>query len=103
MEPRRPLGRETGAPAPTPEEQMRQRAFKAALKELGLTQAAAATKLGVPGGKARISEWERGRRPIPPYITAHIETMLVHHALKTEVMARFKRGQHRRRGSEGDA
>ncbi len=59
---------------------MRQRAFKAALKDLGMTQLAAATKLGVPGGKARISEWERGKRPIPPYITAHIETLLTLHA-----------------------
>ncbi len=57
---------------------MKQRAFKAALKELGLTQLAAATKLGVPGGKARISEWERGKRPIPPYIAAHVETLLYH-------------------------
>lgn len=55
---------------------MKQREFKAALKELGLKQAEAAEKLGVPGGKARISEWERGKRPIPPYIVAHIETLL---------------------------
>ena len=57
---------------------MKQREFKAARKTLDHTERDFATALGVAGGKARISEWERGRRAVPPYIAAHVETLLLH-------------------------
>ncbi len=55
---------------------MRAREFKAAVKLLFRDGVEAAERLGVLGGKARISEWARGTRTVPTYIAAHVRTLL---------------------------
>lgn len=55
---------------------MRAREFKAAVKLLFTDGVDAAERLGVLGGKARISEWTRGTRKVPLYIEKHIETLM---------------------------
>ena len=49
--------------------------FRAALKTLGWSYATAARALGVVDGK-RVGEWARGKRPVPPYIAAHVRYRL---------------------------
>ena len=62
----------------TPEE------FRAALQELGWTQAEAAEKLGVSSGQPRINAWCQGPdkprgRVVPPYIAASVKLALELH------------------------
>ena len=55
-------------------------AFKRALEQLGLTpQRVAADRLGAPS-RQRVGEWERGERPVPPAIAAHVHTLQAHRA-----------------------
>lgn len=49
--------------------------FAGALAMLELTHEEAATVLGV-ANRQRVSEWARGRRPVPLYVSAHLETLL---------------------------
>ncbi len=54
---------------------MTHRQFKKQITKLGWSLSVAAEQLGVPAGKARIGEWCRGTRAIPPYIVAHMKTL----------------------------
>lgn len=66
-------------------------AFRAALDRLGWTQKEAAHRLGVCNPQ-RMSEWCLGKRPIPTYILAHVNTHLrLARKLLPEVVA-FERG-----------
>lgn len=49
--------------------------FRRALARLDWTQAEAARQLGASSA-ARVSDWHRGVRPVPPYIAAHVRTHL---------------------------
>ncbi len=70
---------------------MTHRQFGKQLDQLEWSLNMAAKELGVPAGKARVGEWRRGARAIPPYIVAHMKTLKELHALKAEVMDRFDR------------
>ena len=52
--------------------------FRKQITRLGWSQSHAARELGVPAGKSRIGEWMRGSRTVPPYIAAHIYTLMAH-------------------------
>lgn len=49
--------------------------FDAALRELGLSRTEAAEVLGA-SSIGRVSDWARGARKVPPYIAAHVRTLL---------------------------
>jgi len=73
---------ETGAPILSRGKSMTARQFKRQITKLGWSLREAARELGVPAGKARIGEWSRGVREIPPYIDAHMRTLKELEALK---------------------
>lgn len=54
-------------------------ALKKIREGLGLSQAALASALGIAGNKKnpynRVSDWETGRRPVPPYIQVTLRYM----------------------------
>jgi len=54
---------------------MTHRQFGKQLDQLEWSLNMAAKELGVPAGKARVGEWRRGARAIPPYIVAHMKTL----------------------------
>jgi len=51
------------------------RDFRQALRLLGWSQTEAAVKLGV-SSEYRVSDWCRGALDVPPYIQAHLRTLL---------------------------
>lgn len=53
---------------------MTSKQFKAGLKRMGWSHSDAARELGVTN-RARVSEWTRGIRKVPPYIAAHMKTL----------------------------
>ncbi len=55
---------------------MTARELRAALRALGWSQSRAAEELAIGGGQQRVSEWCTGRREVPGYIAAHVETWL---------------------------
>lgn len=62
---------------------MTARQFKHQLKRLGISRLSeAAKKLGIPSGKSRVGEWTRGIRQVPPYIQAHMTTLMELEQLK---------------------
>lgn len=50
--------------------------FRAALAALRLSRAEAARLLRIGGGATRVSEYATGYRKVPPYIAAHMNTLL---------------------------
>lgn len=48
--------------------------LRRALHTLGWSQKRAAKALAVGGGQQRISDWCRGKKKVPGYIAAHVET-----------------------------
>ena len=51
--------------------------FRALRLRLGLTQAGLAAEMGLPraSGQPQICRWERGKRPIPRRVTAHLRLL----------------------------
>lgn len=49
--------------------------FRRWYESRGLSQVELASRLGIPAGQHRVSEWATGKRPVPPYIVAHLRTM----------------------------
>lgn len=47
--------------------------LRALRDRLGMTQAALAARLGTMQG--RVSDWERGTRPVPVQVEAHLRTI----------------------------
>lgn len=68
---------------------MTARQFRLQIQKLGWSQSEAAKELGVRAGKPRINEWMHGKREIPPYIAAHMQTLSRFHPL-LEVKKRGK-------------
>lgn len=52
---------------------MTARQFATALRRLGLSQSAAADRLGT--NTTSVNRWVKGRRPVPAYIAAHVRTL----------------------------
>lgn len=65
---------------------MNARQFRRAIERLGLTHTQARATLAV-SAVSRISEWACGTRAVPPYIAAHVGTLL-------ELRARTQGVQH---------
>lgn len=58
--------------------------FRVALARLHLTYKEGATALRVASA-GRIGDYAAGRRPIPPYIAAHAETLVRLHEAREEI------------------